>query len=114
MITKENVIYVFEDLKNNEIDINKELLWGFFFLDSNLRKLIRLSIKLQELEYRLVAIFKIEKEHEKDVKEYCLHVEKIEIHNIDSLCARNQEFYVFVANNEISYYDGFDVGKNNS
>ena len=111
MITKEDLSFYFDDLKQSrEIDVRNELLWGYFFFDSSLMKLNRLSEKLRGLDYKLVSIFKIEKEHKNDVNEYCLHVEKVEVHNIDSLHLRNQEFYTLVANNEVSYYDGFEVG----
>ncbi|MBN2351753.1 MAG: hypothetical protein JXD23_04215 [Spirochaetales bacterium] len=37
-------------------------------------------------------------------------LEKIEKHTVDSLCRRNREFEALAAKNNITAYDGWDVG----
>ena len=111
MITKETIEEFFENVNNgDEFDTSQVLLWGYFFLDSDLSKLKKANEKLVNEGYRFVDIFEAEKEDEKDTQEYYLHVEKIEHHTVDSLCKRNSELYKFANENGIDCYDGFDVG----
>lgn len=55
-----------------------------------------------------------EHEHEHDDEEddeyYCLHVEKVEKHTIDSLDVRNKEFAALAEKYGVEGYDGMDVG----
>jgi hypothetical protein len=39
-----------------------------------------------------------------------LHVEKAEVHSVDSLHARNGELMAFAQENQLASYDGMDVG----
>ncbi|WP_281322747.1 ribonuclease E inhibitor RraB [Flavobacterium aestivum] len=111
MISQETVINFFKDLKEaNDFNSNEKLLWGYFFLDSNKKKLEDFSLKLEQLGYRFKNIFEAEKINEGDKAEYYLHVEKIEHHTVDSLYALNNIFYDLVTENNIDFYDGFDVG----
>ena len=111
MYSKETVVEFFEDLKENkDFDSSQKLLWGYFFLDSKLESLRKFTGTLEGLGYSFVNIFEAEKEHEDDVSEYYLHVEKIEYHDADSLYNRNKDFYKLAKENNISFYDGFDVG----
>lgn len=111
MITKETIEEFFQNINNgDEFDSSQILLWGYFFLDSNLSKLKVVAEKLVNEGYRFVDIFEADKENEEDIQEYYLHIEKIEHHNVDSLHKRNTELYNFADENGINYYDGFDVG----
>lgn len=111
MITRETVEVFFENVNNGDVfDTSDKLLWGYFFLDINKVKLQKASEKLTAQGYRYVGIFEAEKEHDGNVQEYYLHVERIEQHNTDTLHKRNNELYLFAEQNNIDYYDGFDVG----
>ncbi len=111
MITREDIKIFFEDVNNgNEFDTSSKLLWGYFFLDADKKKLKKASKKLVEQGYKYVQIFEAEKENDENVQEYYLHVEKIEYHNVDTLNQRNKELYLFAEQNSIDSYDGFDVG----
>lgn len=111
MITKETIIDFFEDLKiKNDFNIKGKLLWGYFFLDSDLIKLKEFSKKIISEGYRFADIFEAEKEKEGDIQEYYLHVEKIEHHDVESLNIINEYFYKLAEENNINLYDGFDVG----
>ncbi len=111
MITKETIEDFFSNVnEKGEFDTSSKLLWGYFFLDRNKVKLKSAADKLSKEGYRYVDIFEADKENPNDPQEYYLHIEKIEYHNVDSLDKRNKELYDFAYNNNIEYYDGFDVG----
>jgi hypothetical protein len=111
MITKDTILDFFSSLKeNDEFNENQELLWGYFFLDSNSDKLLKLSKLLEAKGYGFVDIFEAEKENEEDIQEYYLHMEKVEIHDVSSLLERNNEFYEIASNEGVNSYDGFDAG----
>ncbi|WP_108868797.1 ribonuclease E inhibitor RraB [Aquimarina aquimarini] len=111
MIIRETIEDFFENVNNgDEFDTSSKLLWGFFFLDSDKKKLEKAAEKLVKEGYRYVNIFEAEKENDDDVQEYYLHIEKVEHHSVDTIDARNKELYLFVEQNNIDCYDGFDVG----
>jgi len=80
-----------------------ELLWGYFFFDSDKEKLIKLSTQLASEEYREVELFF-------NGRSYVLHIERPEIHTPQSLATRNAYFATLAQKNCIKTYDGFDVG----
>lgn len=87
-----------------------DLLWGYFFVDKDVSKLKRLSDHLQSLDYRFVDIFELEDEDEGPSGEYMLHVERVEIHHIDSLAERNVALSRLASHWEVADYDGWDAG----
>lgn len=111
MINRETITDFFEDLKeNNNFNIDEKLLWSYFFLDKNKKKLKDFAFKLEQLGYEFDSIFEAEKVNEEDNEEYYLQVTKIEHHTIDSLNDVNTMFYKLAEENDINLYDGFDVG----
>lgn len=111
MITKETIIDFFKNIEENEeFNSTDKLLWSYFFLNSDLERLKEFAEVLKGLGYYFVNIFEAEKENKNDIQEYYLQIEKIEYHNIDSLHRRNQYFDKLTEENNISFYDGFDVG----
>lgn len=111
MISKETIIDFFKDLKEgSDFNIDEKLLWSYFFLDESEKKLQEFGVKLEQLGYEFDCIFKAEKINQEDDIEYYLQVSKIEHHTIDSLNNLNRLFYKLVKENNINYYDGFDVG----
>ncbi|MDX6187744.1 ribonuclease E inhibitor RraB [Flavobacterium sp. Fl-318] len=111
MINRETIIDFFEDLKEgNDFNTNEKLLWTYFFLDKNKRKLDDFTLKLEKLGYKFDSIFEAKKINDTDDTEYYLQVTNIQHHTIDSLHALNIMFYNLAEVNHIDYYDGFDVG----
>lgn len=111
MINRETIINFFEDLKKgNDFNIDGKLLWSYFFLDKNKKKLQDFTLKLEQLGYEFDNIFEAEKINKEDVIEYYLQVTKIEHHTINSLNDLNMMFYKLAEENDINHYDGFDVG----
>jgi hypothetical protein len=110
MITKEEMVELFADMKQNAPwDIAKPLLWGYFFADPTKSKLESAAALLMAKGYKTVGIYDSKPEADTPAL-WWLHVEKIEKHTVDTLHARNQEFYKFVEEQQIEAYDGMDVG----
>ncbi|WP_289665330.1 ribonuclease E inhibitor RraB [Flavobacterium panacagri] len=111
MINRETIINFYEDLKKeNDFNIDEKLLWSYFFLDTNKKKLQDFTVKLEQLGYKFESIFEAEKINEEDDVEYYLQVIEIQHHTIDSLNDLNMMFYKLAEVNDINHYDGFDVG----
>ena len=91
-------------------DTDRNLLWGYFFVDKDISKLKRLSDHLQSLDYRFVKIFELEDDNEVSSGEYMLHVERVEIHHPQSLAERNVALSRLASRCEVADYDGWDVG----
>ena len=110
MITKEEMVALFDDMKTNAPwDINKPLLWGYFFADADKAKLENATKPLKAKGYQIVGIYDSKPEADTPAL-WWLHIEKVEKHTVDTLHARNQEFYKFAEEHQIEAYDGMDVG----
>lgn len=84
-------------------NVDAPLLWGYFFTDPDRAKIDEAAKTLVGQGYRLVEIHR-------DKGVWWLHVERVERHTVDSLDARNAEFYAFAQREGLSTYDGMDVG----
>ncbi|RFP14561.1 MULTISPECIES: ribonuclease E inhibitor RraB [unclassified Duganella] len=110
MITKEDMVELFADMKQNAPwDISKPLLWGYFFADTTKAKLEGVSALLKAQGYQIVGIYDSKPEASVPAL-WWLHVEKVEHHTADTLHVRNQEFYKFAEEHQLESYDGMDVG----
>ena len=106
-ITREVVEKLFADIrKENEINLDGPLLWGYYFNDTKPEKLEAAAEALEAMGYEFVAIYSDEEE-----TDFALHVEKMDTHTVDSLLALNEKFYAFAAEHGLQAYDGMDVGE---
>jgi hypothetical protein len=106
MITLETLETMFQNIREKtRWNIDGDMLWGYFFTDSDPEKLKPVTDNLTENGYRFVDIFETE-----DGSTWFLHVEKIETHSTASLFKRNSEFYRLADEFCIESYDGMDVG----
>jgi len=113
MISKEDMVTLFADMKANAPwDISKPLLWGYFFADADKAKLEKISAELKAKGYQVVGIYDSKPEAEAPAL-WWLHIEKVEHHTVDTLHARNQEFYKLAEEHQLESYDGMDVGPAN-
>jgi Regulator of ribonuclease activity B len=101
---------MFEGIKNTgKWDMNAPMLWGYFFTDPSAEKLQAAALYLEQLGYRFVEIF--EPELDEGAEPYFfLHVEREEVHSVDSLDLRNHELTDFAVKQGLATYDGMDVG----
>ena len=103
-ITKQQLTTMFKNIsKKTKWNLDDKMLWGYFFTDIKEKKLIENKDKLVGLGYRFVKIYNND-------NIWCMHVEKEEIHSVDSLFVRNKQLYKFSKENGIRTYDGMDVG----
>lgn len=106
MITLEQIEEMFADLRDDsEWGIDGEMLWGYFFMDADPKKLERASQQLVKDGYVFVSIRETD-----DNSLHVLHVERVEKHSPQSLHARNAELYKLAKTFELYCYDGMDVG----
>jgi hypothetical protein len=113
MISKEEMVALFDDMKQNAPwDISKPLLWGYFVADADQAKLEAVVPTLQAQGYQLVGIYDSKPEGGSPAL-WWLHIEKVEKHTVDTLHARNQQFYQFAEQHQLESYDGMDVGPAN-
>jgi len=104
------MVELFADMKKNAPwDMNQPLLWGYFFADPDKAKLEAARQPLQARGYQIVGIYDSQPDGEQPAL-WWLHIEKVEKHTVDTLHARNQEFYQFAEEHQLEAYDGMDVG----
>ena len=92
--------------KSTDWNLDGKLLWGFFFTSPTKPPLIEASKVLEKMGYRVVSVYLDEEK-----KDWWLHVERIEVHSVDSLHARNQQLVKFAAEKKLGTYDGWDAGQ---
>jgi hypothetical protein len=86
-------------------NLEGDMLWGFFFTNHTRGPLAPVAKHLAEKGYRVVDIY-LDDEREN----WWLHVEKIEVHSVDSLLKREAELTELAAQHGLGSYDGWDVG----
>ncbi len=111
VITKDQLVEMFDNMpKGPDWDTSKPLLWGYFFTDSSKETLQHAVPLLEQQGYKFVDIYLSDKDDPKEPDLWWLHVEKVEMHNPDTLDQRNQLLYQFADDHGIDSYDGMDVG----
>jgi len=86
--------------------IDGDMLWGYFFADTDRDKLERCGRELEALGYRFVGV---QKPEDDDDETLFLRVERIETHTVDTLEERNMELYALADRLGLQTYDGMDV-----
>lgn len=111
VISRQALVDMFEGMeKNTSWDVSKPLLWGYYFTDASPEKLDATSPELEKQGYRVVGIFQADKEYPNEPDLWYLHVEKVEIHDVDSLDQRNHKLHRFANKHGLDSYDGMDAG----
>ena len=106
MITLQDLEDMFVSMRErSKWDVDSEMLWGYFFTDTDPKKLERVVKPLTSDGYRFVSIYETD-----DKSTHFLHVERIEKHTPQTLHARNAELYKLAAEYGLDSYDGMDVG----
>ncbi len=111
MIDRNAAIALFAQTADHGVDTERELLWGYFFVDRDPETLRSAVPDLLQDGYRLVALFEADAAPDDGpAPTWVLHVERVERHDVDSLDARNQQLNRFATACGIETYDGMDVG----
>lgn len=108
MIERELVVQMFEEMQSEGVNTDLEMVWGYYFTDSNVDKLESAVPSLEERGFEFVEMLETEPEDGED-KFFILHMERVESHNVDSLDKLNQELESFAAELGLESYDGMDV-----
>ena len=108
-ISKAQLQEMFDSMRRDAPwDVDGPLLWGYFFTNSEPSALKRTASELQSKGYRIVD--SSERPGSAASSRWWLHVEKVEKHTVETLHARNQEFYALASKFQLGSYDGMDVG----
>jgi hypothetical protein len=107
-IDRAALVEMFDNIRaKTNWDMSGDMLWGYFFTDTDPEKLARAGHLLAERGYRCVGV----RPPEDDPGGlHWLHVERIETHSVDSLQTRNGELDDFADELDLHAYDGMDVG----
>lgn len=111
MIEKADLAEMFANIcAKTDWDMTGPMRWGYFFTNSTREPLDRAIPRLVAAGYRFIDLYPQEPEEDAGEETWWLHVERDEIHSVDSLFARNAELYEFAETHAIDSYDGMDVG----
>ena len=110
MIDRQLVEDMFADIRvKTKWKIDGPMLWGYFFTDTDRKKLLVAAAALEKMGYRYVDILEPTSQDD-DQKTLSLHVEREEMHTVESLNVRNLELSRFAEQFHLGNYDGMDVG----
>jgi hypothetical protein len=115
MISREEIEDLFEHTRALYRDrkarwnIDEICRWSFFFVDASKEKLRKLGEHLQSNGYEFVGFLDPNPDND-DQETVFLRVDKVEKHDVDTLLARNDEFYKLAERFKVREYDGMDVG----
>jgi Regulator of ribonuclease activity B len=110
-ISQQQLVEMFSNMRANPSwNVDGPLLWGYFFTAPKQAALEPVAKTLAARGYRLVGIYAGDKASPSDPDVWWLHVERVEKHTVDSLQARNGEFYGLARKFAGVRYDGMDVG----
>ena len=111
MMTKEDVTELFANIAENAPwDLSRPLLWGSYFTNPTSAPLEQAAALLALQGYRPVELYQPELDDPAATAVWVLHVEQEDVHDVDSLHARNGELMAFAQENQLASYDGMDVG----
>ena len=111
MSTREQIQEVFDGMQaETDWDLSGPMLWGYFFTHATANPLQLAAAALRKDGYTVVDSYLSDKESPKDPDVWFLHVEKVEVHSVDSLLARSEALDAFAAKHGLDAYDGWDVG----
>ncbi len=109
----EGISKIFDDARSEDKwNMDEEMLYSFYFVDTSIDKLEKLGEKLEADGYDFVDIFELgDEETDESTGEYLLHIDKNEVHTPESLAQRNVEFQKLATEYEIETYDGWEFGE---
>jgi hypothetical protein len=100
----EKIEEMFVNMQSNGVNTDTLMLYGYFFTSDKQDDLKKPVEELKQDGFQYVDIYKSD-----DTTIWWLHVERIEMHNSQSLFDLDEKLYA-IADKYGIYYDGFDVG----
>ena len=109
----EGIKEIFETARTEDNwDLDGEMLYSYYFVDTDADKLEELGLELEEKGYEFLGIFELgEEDSEEPTGEYLLHIDKVEIHTPESLARGGGAFSKLAEEKEIDSYDGWEFGE---
>ncbi len=109
----EGIKEIFADARREDNwDLNEEMLYSYYFVDKSVDKLEKLGLKLEADGYDFVDVFELgDEETDESTGEYLLHIDRVEIHTPESLAQRNVEFAALAQEYNLETYDGWEFGE---
>ena len=109
----EGIKEIFAEAKReDDWDLEGEMLYSYYFVDTDAGKLESLGNLLEEEGYDFMDIFELgDEETDEPTGEFLLHIDKEEVHSPESLAERNVEFARLAEKHGISTYDGWEFGE---
>ena len=99
-----NLIELFAKMQTNDFDTDSALKWGFYFVDSDKKKLMLAYNELEESKYFFEKIYKT-----KEAEKWVLFASKIDTLTPEKLHRRNLAFNKLAEYCDVELYDGWDV-----
>jgi hypothetical protein len=110
VIEREALVEMFESIaERGAWDMSQPMLWGYFFTNHEPGALRAAVPILQSEDYEFVDVYRSEKDNPTDPDMWWLHVQRVEVHTVDTLFARNERLSEFASRQGIDSYDGMDV-----
>ena len=111
MIERGALIEMFDSIaERGDWDMSQPMLWGYFFTNREPSALRAVISTLQRDDYEFVDVYQSEKDTPSSEDLWWLHVQRVEVHTVDTLFARNELLSEFARRHGIDSYDGMDVG----
>ncbi len=104
MIERRLIEDIFANCTRNGWDMRLDMVWGYWFLAESQERLDQPGQWLVDHGYRCVGLT------QQGANRIWLHLERFEVHTVDSLCARNTELDNLAQRYGV-VYDGPDVGQ---
>ena len=103
-ISIDKIEELYGNMKASGVNTDAIMLYGYFFTNSEPKKLEKVAEELKHKKFDFVDIYQDED------GTYWLHMERKEVHNPQSLFNLNKELYILADKYKIASYDGFDIG----
>lgn len=101
-----------EAKREDNWDLDGEMLYSYYFVDTDIDKLETFGNLLEEKGYEFMDIFELgDEETDESTGEYLLHIDKEETHTPQSLAERNVEFAKLAKEHSLLTYDGWEFGE---
>jgi hypothetical protein len=111
VIEREALVEMFESIaERGAWDMSRPMLWGYFFTNHEPTALRAAVPILQSDDYEFVDVYQSAKDNPTDPEMWWLHVQRVEVHTVDTLFARNELLSELASRQGIDSYDGMDVG----
>jgi hypothetical protein len=113
MIDREMIEQMFEQASQSDapFDVKGECLWSYFFIDADPEKLVLAGEELEKQGFTIAGLLEPETENEEEEPEiYCLQLDRVETHSVDSLVELNKYLTEFAESKGLESYDGMEVG----